>query len=309
MNRNRPNRISLRAVLSVGLVVACSSMPRQSVGQLWGIQPATNRIVRVDPVSGNVLSGFTPPGGLLQPTQQFGGLSIAEHGNTLIYQNPVANPTSLFRINPDTGALLSTEFMPATAPPEFRAGLSYQSGAGLGGLNAIYAINDGSPVQRQDGYSNSTLVNHTPSGATFAGALGGDDTGRAFLAFGTGIIEFDPFNVNVTIRNLPAPIGAAVGGLAFDGQFLYLSDLNGRLFTLNPNTGAVLRNVVVSTGPLIGLAARIPEPGTAITCAICVALIFSTRWMGGFGEAMRWRPSRSIGIESANKRPQNASQV
>jgi hypothetical protein len=276
MNRIGPNRIRLGVTCFIGLVV-CSSMSRPSAGQLWGIQPATNRIVRVDPVSGNVLSSFTPPGGVLQPTQQFGGLSIAEHGNTLIYQNPVANPTSLFRINPDTGALLSTEFMPATAPPEFRAGLSYQSGAGVGGLNAIFAINDGSPVQRQDGYGNSTLVNHTPSGATFAGALGGDDTGRAFLALGAGIIEFDPFHVNVTIRNLPAPTGIVVGGLAFDGQFLYLSDLNSRLYTLNPNTGAVIRNVLVSTGPLVGLGARVPEPGTVVLCSILVALVFTTR--------------------------------
>ncbi len=112
--------------------------------QLWGIQPATNRIVRVDPTTGAVLGGFTPPGGALAPTQMFGGLTIAEQGAVLLYQNPVANPTSLFRLNPDTGALLSTEFMPAaTANPEFRAGLSFESEAGAGGANAIFAINDG----------------------------------------------------------------------------------------------------------------------------------------------------------------------
>ena len=90
-------------------------------------------IVRVDPTTGAILSAFTPPGRALMPTQMFGGLTIAEHGAVLLYQNPVAHPTSLFRINPDTGALLTTEFMPAaTGTTEFRAGLSFESGAGVG---------------------------------------------------------------------------------------------------------------------------------------------------------------------------------
>ncbi len=160
MNLTTLNRIYSGAIVVIGLAVISAPVP--CAGQLWGIQPATNRIVRVDPVTGVILSGFTPPGGALIAGQEFGGLTIAEHGNTLLYQNPVANPTSLFRINPNTGALVSTEFMPAAGVPEFRAGLSYQSGAGALGQNAVYAINDGSPVQRQDGYGNPVLVEVDP---------------------------------------------------------------------------------------------------------------------------------------------------
>jgi len=243
---------------------------------VWGIQPATNQIVVVDPVTGNVLSGFAPPGGALVPTQEFGGLTIAERGRVLLYQNPVANPTSLFRINPNTGSLISTEFMPAASNPEFRAGLSYQTGAGALGQNAVFAINDGSPVQRQDGYGNAVLVNHTPAGATFAGALGGDDTGRLFLATSnpSGLItEFNPFVPNSIIASHPVPTGiGTVGGLAFDGVSLYLSDLNRHLYTLNPNTGAVIRSVLVQGGPLIGLGAYVPEPATTSSIALCVWL-------------------------------------
>src|SRR5436190_23937691 len=107
MNLTALKRMQSGAIGFAGVIILIlSSAP--CVGQLWGIQPATNRIVRVDPVTGSVLSGFTPPGGALTPTQQFGGLTIAEGRSTLLYQNPVANPTSLFRINPNTGALLST---------------------------------------------------------------------------------------------------------------------------------------------------------------------------------------------------------
>src|SRR4051812_14846250 len=171
MNVTALKRILFRSIAVIAITILILA-PSPCAGQLWGIQPATNRIVRLDPVTGTVLSGFTPPGGALTPAQQFGGLTIAEGRNTLLYQNPVANPTSLFRINPNTGTLLSTEFMPAaTSNPEFRAGLSYQTGAGVLGQNAIFAINDGGPVQRQDGYGNLLLVDHTPPGATFAGAI------------------------------------------------------------------------------------------------------------------------------------------
>lgn len=279
MNRTVLRPMPLGAIAFLGtIILILSTAP--CAAQLWGIQPATNRIVRVDPVTGNVLSGFTPPGGSLISTQQFGGLTIAEGRNTLLYQNPVAKSTSLFRINPNTGALLSTEFMPAaTSVPDFRAGLSYQTGAGALGQNAIFAINDGGPVQRQDGYGNPLLVDHTPPGATFAGAIGGDDTGRLFVAINSGITEFSPVTANVIIRSYGAPVGVGtVVGMAFDGVSLYLSDLNSRLYTMNPNTGAVIRSVIVQSGPLIGLGARIPEPTTVSLIALSAWLMAGGTW-------------------------------
>jgi hypothetical protein len=279
MNLTALKRYLLGSLAVVAVTILILS-PAPCAAQLWGIQPATNRIVRVDPVTGNVLSGFTPPGGALTSAQQFGGLTIAEGRNTLLYQNPVANPTSLFRINPNTGALLSTEFMPAaSSAPEFRAGLSYQTGAGVLGQNAVFAINDGGPVQRQDGYGNPLLVDHTPPGATFAGAMGGDDTGRLFVAINNGITEFSPFSANVIIRSYSAPAGVGVvAGLAFDGVSLYLSDLNSRLYTMNPDTGAVVRSVIVQNGSLIGLGARVPEPTTVSLIAFSAWLMAGGSW-------------------------------
>jgi hypothetical protein len=49
--------------------------------------------------------------------------------------------------------------------------------------------------------------------------------------------------------------------------------MNSRLYTINPSTGAVVRNVAVSGGSLIGLGARIPEPTSAVLLAMGVLLI------------------------------------
>jgi hypothetical protein len=269
VNRNLVRRILTIAAVGIGsLVTLATSVP--CAGQVWGIQPAINQIVRVDPATGAVSAGFTPPGGALVPGQLFGGLTMAEQGTVLLYQNPETNPTDLYRLNPITGGLLSTHFMPAAGNPDFRAGLSFQSGAGALGVDAIYAVNNGSPVQRQNGYDSPVLVNHTVGSVLYAGALGGDDNGRQFVAVIGGIQEFDPVVPNNPLNTLPLPAGAGdVGGLAFDGTWLYLSNIAGRLFTIDPDTGAVVNNVLVQGGPLIGLAARrIPEPNTMLLTAV-----------------------------------------
>jgi hypothetical protein len=284
-------RILRRAffVAAAGLVVSTIASPVHAV-QLWGILPARNQIVRVDPTTGATFNAFTPPGGALMPTQIFGGLTIAEHGAALLYQNPVANPTNLYRINPDTGALVATSFMPAVlGNPEFRAGLSFASGAGVGGADAIFAINNGGPVQRQDDYGDLTLSDHSPSGAQFAGALGGDDNGRQFVATVQNIREFSPTTPNLTLNTIPMPslplFQLPVLGLAFDGERIYLSDSGQRVFTIDPDTGAVLHSVVVNDGTLIGLAARfVPEPGSAVMAVMsCAGLLISRRRGGRSG--------------------------
>jgi len=270
----------LLATLVSGVVAFTAA--RSHAVQLWGILRTTNQIVRVNPVTGDVFAGFTTPGGAVTPTQEFGGLTIAEGGAVMLYQNPVTNPTSLYRINPDNGALLSTEFMPTATNPQHRAGLSFESGAGVGGLNVIFAVNNGSPVQRQDGYGDVTLSDHTGPGATFAGALGGDDNGRQFLAGGgASIWEFSASSPNVLINTLPAPqTQSPYVGLAFDGERIYLSALSGQLWTIDPNTGAVLNSVLVNEGGLIGLAARgVPEPSVLALagCAVCCIRGFRCR--------------------------------
>lgn len=278
MNAIDISRSAAKAAL--GFVLCVSTAAAQQQTELWGIQPATNQIVRVDSITGNVFDGFTPPGGALLDDQLFGGLTIAENGDTLLYQNPLTNPTDLFRLDPQTGLLLSTESMPAAGTPEFRAGLSFESAAGEGGADAIFAVNNGAPVQRQDGYGNAVLVDHTPGGITFAGALGGDDNGRHFIAASGQIMEFDPLVPGPELNFIPAPAGiGSVGGLAFDGMYIYLSEVDGQLFTIDPDSGAILNSVSVQGGPLIGLASRtrVPEPASFIILGLLSVVAASIR--------------------------------
>jgi hypothetical protein len=218
---------------------------------VWGIQPATGQIVRIDPVTGNVVDFFAAPNALL-PSHTFGGLTIAEEGHSLLYVNPHSGPSNIYRLDPDTGAVLSVEFMPPTAIPEFRAGLSFESGTS----DFIFAVDDGSGIDRQTGFG-GPLAKHTPSGVTFSGALGGDDNGRMFVVMNGQIAEFNPFIPNVQLGALPLPPSVSeVSGLAFDGANIYLSTPDGRLFTISQLTGSVISQVLVAGGGLTGLAAR-----------------------------------------------------
>lgn len=77
-------------------------------GIVWGVQPATGQILKIDPGSGAVLESFSAPGNL-SPTHTQIGLAIAEGGASLLYVNSDDDASVLYRLDPDTGAVLSTE--------------------------------------------------------------------------------------------------------------------------------------------------------------------------------------------------------
>jgi subtilisin family serine protease len=87
-----------------------------------------------------------------------------------------------------------------------------------------------------------------------SGALGGDDAGRQFLFVPSSGIQEYSFAEASIVRTIPTP-AADVQGLAFDGTFLYASSASGALYTLDPDTGAVLHQSIVSGGGLFGLGA------------------------------------------------------
>jgi len=211
----------------------------------------TNQIIRIDPTTGNVLGGFaTPDPGI----ELISGLTFAEGGSTLLFQNdsPLGNPANLYRLNPSNGAVLNTHSM-IPAPPGQRGGLSFETGAGVAGADAIFAIMNGGGVDRQDGY-NGPVSTHFGPAPIFPGALGGDDAGRHFV-FSNGVIEeFNPLVPNAPpINSFQSP--GSLTGLAFEGTNLYATD-GTNLWTLNPNNGAIITVVQVIGVNLSGLAAR-----------------------------------------------------
>jgi len=254
------NKLFLISAFTLVILSGFSPNAYAQTVDVRAIDTQSGQIIRVDPTNGNILGGFGVPGGLV--ASDIAGLTFAEGGTTLLYQSDVpANPSNLFRLNPTNGAILTTENMPSIGGA--RGGLSFETGAGVGPSDAIFAIDNGAGTDRQDGYSGavSQHVSAATAAPIFPGALGGDDAGRHFLwangPNGFRIYEFDPLNTNALLSNIPQPPGIGLmTGLAYDGINLYVADSIGQIFTLNPNTGVVLNQVQVQGVTLIGLAAR-----------------------------------------------------
>ncbi len=245
---------AVRYAAAVGVLAALAALavaaPAQ--GALYGAQPATGNIVAVDPATGAVTDSFDAPGDL-QSGHTRVGLSGAEGGTTLIYVNDEGTAASpLFRLHPTTGAVLSTQVADDTT----NDGLSFQTAPDLTKL--IFSSHSDTDIHRQTGFSGPD-DSQWATGAPIGG-LGGDGFGREFGFFDDGRLhEYDPFSdTDAFISTLPAPSG--IQGLAFDGTFLYASTASGNLYTLNANTGAILRAVPVSGGALYGLGVALEAP-------------------------------------------------
>ena len=226
---------------------------------VWGVAPATGEIVQIDPISGTLLNSFAAPDALLPSHTQI-GLSIAEDGNSLLYVNSDIDPTTLYRLDPSTGAVLSTETLSGTSidglsfyvPPQLTTIFSQDFESELG--PNIFLSNDGISVRRQSGFSGAETPSWTPGAPT--GGLAGDSGDRQFGFFTDGFIhEFSPAtNPAPFISTLPAP-ATDIEGLAYADDLLFASTASGDLYILDPADGSVLNVVSVSTGALFGLGA------------------------------------------------------
>jgi ELWxxDGT repeat protein len=155
---------------------------------------------------------------------------------------------------------------------------------------------------RQQGLSNPSVTTWT-SGLPHGG-LGGDATGRQFGFFADGFIhEFDPLNATAAfLSTLPAP-AADIEGMAFDGSSLFVSTASGKLFTLNPSTGAIIRQVNVAGGALFGLGALANSAGGAAPEKLTVfnnALFFTDDADGTGRELWRYDGSSVLRLSDIN---------
>ena len=274
--------------LACGLAAVCwagvMALQAQAVTTVWGTQFDTGQIIMIDPTNGNILGGFAAPTSL--GGDLVNGLTIAEGGNSLLFINDDPDQSLLYRLNPQTGEVLSTHALPINE----RGGLSYQTVDG--GPDSIFALQGGGPVQQQLGFDGAVVpfVSVSPE---FPGAMGGDDQGRHFVWADGLIQEFDS-TTGVVVNSFavnPTGIEIDLGGLAFDGQFLYASNSASKLLTLDPNTGAILNSVDVLGGPFTGLAAApmgsgnggsggsgVPEPVTAALGLMGLGVLGMATW-------------------------------
>jgi len=280
---------------------------------VWGLHPVSGDIVQVDPRTGAVLGAFAAPIKLVQGDTR-AGLSIADGGKTLLYQlgnngpgTEVPGREILYGLDPFTGVVkFQVQGLGSSFGPD---GISWQSQGGstftfFNHANPIADIhrieNIGTPGEQEMIYWGPTGwpdYNHS------VGGLGGDGNGREFGVFldinnlfgGHRFIgEYDPIsNYPVFLNTFIAPADD-LGGLAFDGRFLYALSASGSLYTLNPNTGAVTNSVQFpqlffpdgSPAPYQFDIAAVPEPSTISLLSIGVI---------GLGMGLARRRSRHIG--------------
>ena len=142
---------------------------------MWGAQPASGKIVSLDPATGEVLHEFWAPDDL-QPGHTQVGLTIAEGGDALVYVNSHVDPSKLYRLDPITGAVLSVESTDGLTYD----GLGFQSAPRV--LSTIYSANmDTDPGWTLDGGWQFGV----PTG-------GGSGTGDPTAGFtGSNVIGYD----------------------------------------------------------------------------------------------------------------------
>lgn len=210
---------------------------------LYGVQPVSGNIVQVNPVSGAIIRSFAAPAGITAADVNI-GLSGAEDSSTLLYVNTDVSRGQLLRLDPADGSVISTE----TTGSWDLDGLGYEND---GASDLIFTSHSAGDMHRQVGFSGPETFGWV-TGAP-VGGVGGDGFDRQFGFFTDGMIrEYDPFNSVAPLSVLPSP-APNIQGLAFDGTNLYASAATGELFTLNPDTGAVLNTATVAGGALFGL--------------------------------------------------------
>jgi hypothetical protein len=233
---------------------------------IYGVQAGNPNLVTVDSVSGIIMNVGLLPGGNVNDVVQ--GLTGTASGN-LLYTDGNQLP-GVHELNPLNGSLIATYGLPGVAN---RGGLSFDTPN-----NTLYSINNGGPLVSQAGLGGAVNLNFTTGHSPFfPGAMGGDDNGRLFshgnINQTLGIHEFNLLT-GVLMNTLPSP-SSSLSGLAFDGTFLYASDLNTNLlWTLDANTGAVLSQVAYAGGSLTALASlpvAVPEPGTLALFGLSLA--------------------------------------
>jgi len=251
---------SLTAAAIISL--ASTLLPTQDATAvvLHGVQQGNPNLVTVDSVTGLVTNvGLLPAGSsTTDPVQGLTGAS----GNRLLYTD--GNTLGgVHQLNPANAALIQSFALVGVGD---RGGLSFDSGA-----NSLFSVNNGAPIAQQSGLGGAVNLNFVAIFPIFPGAIGGDDKGRHFAqAIATGtpglIYEFNPVT-GALLNSFPLPAGQVPSGLAYDGTFLYASDLQSNtLFTLDPNTGAIVNGVSYTGGPLTALAfvSSVPEPTTLL---------------------------------------------
>lgn len=242
---------------------------------VWGVNPGAsgNELVNIDPWTGDVVKSYNLASTGIKSTDT--EIGLAGWSNALYYVNSNTNAAKVTVINPLDGSTTSTFSVSGGWEID---GLGYWSGAqGSFLYTSGCAVDDMHRYNAADGADPQFYW----SNAQDPRSVAGDNGGRIFTysddGLGYKIYEVNPTaSANVTFfADSPS---SSVVGMAFDGTYLYLSDLSNMLYIMN--TGGTIVNQRNLGYTLYALASTegvptnvVPAPGAILLGAMGTGLV------------------------------------
>jgi hypothetical protein len=244
----------------VAVLLALTASSSYASSLIWGVDPSgTNELVNLNPWTGAELQRFN----ITNISSTDTNIGLAGWSNQLFYINGNFNPGLVQVISPSDGSVTNSFDIAGGWNVNglgyysgSQGSYLYTSGCSVGDMHRYVAADGSGPTY----YWGNSLQNRN--------AVGGDAGGRIFTTLSSGsIAEVDPLVNQNPINTFAAPQGSStIVGMAFDGIYLYASDLDDHLYILNPDTGAVL-NTITTRYTLYALGSTegvVPLPPTVL---------------------------------------------
>lgn len=248
------------------LIFVIVAFPLIAQADVWGVKAGSNgnEIININPFTGAVSKTYTAPNFSPGNTE----IGLAVWSDQLFYTNANAENGKIYTIDPNTGN--TTGYYSVSGGWEID-GLGYWSGSGQ---SYIYTsgclVNDVHRYVATNGSSPYFFWSNVYDPQSMAGDNGGAIYTVGYVGQVFGIWQLDPLiNTNATwFGSVPQAAGDIVG-MAYDGKYLYLSDTNNYLFTIN-NSGTLVGTLNLNY-TLWALAStegtgqqQVPEPATML---------------------------------------------
>ena len=254
--------------LMVLFIVAALLVSTNAHAYVWGVSPTSNnQLIEIDPFTGAINRSYNL-GSLIGSSNT--EIGLAGWADALYYTNANLNNGLIYTIDPNTGNVVTSYTVSGGWEID---GLGYYS-QGLGLESYIYT--SGCSVNDMHRYNatNGAEPQFYWSNVSNPGSVAGDNGGRIFT-YGLvgqvwGIYEVDPLSSANATFFAQSP-SASIVGMAFDGQYLYLSDTQNMLYTMN-TSGQLVKSLQLdytlyalgSTEGTGGGEPVIPEPSTVL---------------------------------------------
>jgi hypothetical protein len=232
---------------------------------IWGINPAATggELVNIDPLTGAISKTYDLPDGMVGASDT--EIGLAGWTNELFFVNSNKNNALISVINPGTGAVSKTFSISGGWEAD---GLGYWSGAQG---NFLYtsgcSANDVHRYNATDGAAPQFYWSNVNDPQSMAGDNGGRIFTYGMVGEKWGIYELSPTADEDAVFFANSPSSKIVG-MAFDGLYLYLSDTDKMLYTMDLAGQLVdstqLNFTLYALASTEGVPNPVPEPATMV---------------------------------------------